>query len=133
MSAFEVTLVLDIDAADGVVRSALADGGFGVMTEIDIAGAFAQKLGVERPALRILGACNPQFAYEAISIDPRASLALPCNVVLEDVGGATLVRVVDPRDLMTDIDLNELADRVASQLAQVTAALQRRPEAAPAM
>jgi len=105
------------------MRAALAQAGFGVLTEIDVAATFRAKLGVERTPLKILGACNPGFAHRAILIDPSASLALPCNVVLEAVDGGTRIAVADPRDLMTDVDLTELADEVASKLQAVVEAV----------
>jgi uncharacterized protein (DUF302 family) len=71
------------------------------------------------------------LAYRAILIDPSASLALPCNVVLEEVDGATRVAIADPRDLMTDLELSELAGEVALRLEAVVETLQsgqsRRP------
>lgn len=123
MTSFDVVLDLSIEDAEPQVRAALAEQGFGVLTEIDLAAAFKSKLGVDRPPLKILGACNPGFAYEAVRIDPAASLALPCNVVLEGLDGATRVAVADPRDLMTDVELSELAEVVAARLQDVVTGL----------
>jgi uncharacterized protein (DUF302 family) len=124
VTSFDVVLDLSVEDAESAVRAALAEHGFGVLTEIDVAAAFKAKLGVGRAPLKILGACNPGFAYEAVLIDPAASLALPCNVVLEGVGSSTRVAVADPRDLMTDVELSELAEEVAIQLQDVVATLQ---------
>jgi len=123
VTPFDVVLDLSPEEAESAVRTALADHGFGVLTEIDMAAAFKAKLGVERAPLKILGACNPGFAYEAVLIDPAASLALPCNVVLEGVGSSTRVAVADPRDMMTDVELSELAEVVATRLQDVVATL----------
>lgn len=123
MTSFDVVLDLSVEDAESAVRAALAEHGFGVLTEIDMAAAFKAKLGVDRAPLKILGACNPGFAYEAVLIDPAASLALPCNVVLEGVGSSTRVAVADPRDLMTDVELSELAGVVATRLQDVVATL----------
>jgi len=123
MTSFDVVLDLSVEDAELAVRAALAEHGFGVLTEIDMAAAFKAKLGVDRAPLKILGACNPGFAYEALLIDPAASLALPCNVVLEGVGSSTRVAVADPRDLMRDIELSELAEEVATRLQEVVATL----------
>jgi uncharacterized protein (DUF302 family) len=125
MTAFDVVLNLPTDDAEDAVRAALAQHGFGVLTEIDMAAAFKAKLGIERAPLKILGACNPAFAYQAVLIDPAASLALPCNVVLEGVGGSTRVAIADPRELMTDVELSELAEEVASKLQEVVETLRR--------
>lgn len=121
MHAIETTIDLPSDQAETAVRAALADQGFGVLTEIDIAATLKAKLGVDRPALKILGACNPNFAHEALQLDPSSALVLPCNVVLEPDGhGGTRISVVDPRDLMPDPGFAELAGAAAAQL---TAAL----------
>jgi uncharacterized protein (DUF302 family) len=122
MLAIETTVSLPIDQAEAAVRASLADNGFGVLTEIDVAATLKAKLGVERAPLKILGACNPTFAYEALELDPTSALVLPCNVVLEPAaGGGTRIRAVDPRQLMPEPAFADLAERAASQL---TAALQ---------
>ena len=83
MDAFETTVPLSLTDADRAVRDALASEGFGVLTEIDVAATLKAKLGVVRPPLVILGACNPAFANRALELDPSAALVLPCNVTLE--------------------------------------------------
>src|SRR6056297_30403 len=81
-------------------RKALADQGFGVLTEIDVRKTMKAKLDVDMPAYRILGACNPKMAYQAIGIEPRVGAMLPCNVILREVDdGADLHATVDlPQD-----------------------------------
>ena len=121
MRAIETTVPLPLEEAEAVVRAALAENGFGVLTEIDVAAIFKAKLDVDRPALKILGACNPGFAHEALKLDPNASLLLPCNVVLEPApDGGTRVSAVDPRALMPEPEFAELAESAAAKL---TAAL----------
>lgn len=97
------------------------------LAEIDVAATLRTKLGVDRPPLKILGACNPTFAHEALQIDPDVALVLPCNVVLEPAGddpaGATRVRVVDPRSLVPDDAFAELAADAADRLRTALAAL----------
>lgn len=112
----ETTVALPLEDAETRVRAALAEQGFGVLTEIDVAATLRAKIGVERPPLKILGACNPQFAHQALQIDPSVSLVLPCNVVLEPSDGGTRVAVVDPRALMDSSALAELADDAARRL-----------------
>jgi uncharacterized protein (DUF302 family) len=120
MRSIQTTLDAPIGEAEVRVRAALAEQGFGVLTEIDVAATLHAKLGVERPPLKILGACNPQLAHEALQIDPSVALVLPCNVVLESTGSGTLVSVVDPRELMNAPAFAALASRAADRL---TAAL----------
>ncbi|QYG95543.1 DUF302 domain-containing protein [Iamia sp. SCSIO 61187] len=125
MHAIETTVPLPADQAEAAVRATLQDHGFGVLTEIDVAATLKAKLDVDRPALKILGACNPTFAHEALQLDPSAALVLPCNVVLEpDPSGGTRISVVDPRELMPDPAFAELA---ATAAAQLTAALDALP------
>lgn len=116
------TVHLDLDQAEVAVRSTLADNGFGVLTEIDVAATLAAKLGIERPPLKILGACNPGFAHRALEIDPDVALVLPCNVVLEPAtGGGTKISAVNPHDLISDPAFAQLAEEAAHGL---TAALE---------
>ena len=116
MDAIETTVALPIAEAEAQVRDALAANGFGVLTEIDIAATFKAKLDIDRPPLKILGACNPGFANRAIALDPSTALVLPCNVVLEATDGGTSVRVADPRSMMPDPAFADLANEAAAKL-----------------
>jgi uncharacterized protein (DUF302 family) len=117
MQALTTTIGLPMDQAEPAVRAALAAQGFGVLTEIDIAATLKAKLDVDRPPLKILGACNPGFAHQALQLDPSASLVLPCNVVLEpSAEGGTVVSVVDPRALMPGDEFAEIAGAAAELL-----------------
>jgi len=120
MRSIETTINEPIDQAENSVRTALAEQGFGVLTEIDVAATLQAKLGVERSPLKILGACNPQFAHQALEIDPSVALVLPCNVVLEATATGTRISVIDPRELMPDAAFASLAANAADRL---TAAL----------
>ena len=116
MDAIETTVALPIAEAEAQVRDALAANGTGVLTEIDIAATFKAKLDIDRPPLKILGACNPGFANRAIALDPSTALVLPCNVVLEATDSGTSVRVADPRSMMPDPAFAELANEAAAKL-----------------
>jgi uncharacterized protein (DUF302 family) len=117
VNAIETTVALPLDQAEAAIRATLADNGFGVLTEIDVAATLKAKLGVERPPLKILGACNPTFANQALELDPSSALVLPCNVVLEPSGdGGTRISAVDPRELLPDPALAELVNDAAAKL-----------------
>ena len=116
MHAIDTIVDLTPEAAEAAIRAALAEQGFGVLTEIDVAAVFRAKLGVDRPFLKILGACNPGFAQQALDLDPTVSLLLPCNVVVETVDGGTKISAVDPLELMADPRFSELGGEVSTRL-----------------
>lgn len=116
MNAIDTTVDLTPAQAEAAVRDALAEEGFGVLTEIDVAATLKAKLGIDRPPLKILGACNPSLAARALDIDPSVSLLLPCNVVVEVIDGRTRVAAVDPLELMSDARFAELAAEAAARL-----------------
>ena len=129
MQAIETVVAMSLPDAERAVREALATEGFGVLTEIDVAATLKTKLGIDRAPLKILGACNPEFAHRALEIEPSASLLLPCNVVLEPMGDGTRVAIADPRELMDSDALRELSAEAASRLSAVIEAL--RDQSAP--
>lgn len=117
MDALEVTVPLAMPEAESAVRDALAAEGFGVLTEIDVAATLKAKLDVDRPPLKILGACNAGIAHRALELDPSASLVLPCNVVLEPAGeSGTKISAVDPRALMPGDAFARLAGEATDRL-----------------
>ena len=132
MNAIEATVALPPDEGEAAIRAALGEEGFGVLTEIDVAATLKAKLGVDRPPMKILGACNPTLANRALTIDPSVSLLLPCNVVVEPVSPTeTHVAIADPRALMDDPRFAALADEAADRLGRVAARLRaRKPESA---
>jgi uncharacterized protein (DUF302 family) len=97
-----------VDDAEMLVRDALAEKGFGVLTEIDVKATMHEKLGVEMPPYRILGACNPGMAHKAIEIEPRIGAMLPCNVILRQVNGGTEISAIDPVASMQAVENAEL-------------------------
>jgi len=124
MKSIQKKTALSMTEAEEAVRAKLADQGFGVLTEIDVAATLKSKLGVDRSPLKILGACNPGFAHRALELDENISLLLPCNVVLAQTDSGTLISAVDPRRLMDSPAFNELAQEAADLL---TAALKAVP------
>lgn len=115
-----------IDDVDARARKALADQGFGVLTEIDVKATMKKKLDVEMPAYRILGACNPKMAYQAIGIEARVGAMLPCNVMLREVEGGVEVSAIDPVASMQAIqnaDLTAVAADVRNLLAKAVHAI----------
>ncbi len=120
MNPITITTELGFAEAEAAVITALSEQGFGILTEIDITATLKKKLDVDVPPLKILGACNPNLAYQALQADPDAALVLPCNVVLETVDAGTSIRAADPHDIISTPELKELADEAAEKL---TAAL----------
>lgn len=124
---FGRTVDYGYDAAIAKVTEVLAKEGFGVLTEIDVAATLKKKIGVDMPAYRILGACNPAFANRAIGAEASIGLLLPCNVVVRnDAAGRTHVEFMDPIAILQMVDkpeVAELAREVRGRLDRVLAAL----------
>jgi uncharacterized protein (DUF302 family) len=126
-----ISTALRTSFADAVsrTREALAQHGFGVLTEIDMKATLQVKLGLDMEDYLILGACNPPLAHRALTIERQIGLLLPCNVVVRaDTGDATrvLVEAMDPQLLVQvtgDSRLQETADEVASKLRAAITAL----------
>jgi uncharacterized protein (DUF302 family) len=126
---YGIGLRLDRPFAETVeaVRGALAEQGFGVLTEIDVRTTMKTKLGVDVPAQVILGACNPSLAHAALEVEPSLGLLLPCNVVVrEDPVGGTIVEAIEPNVLVTftgNPALEPIAAEVSRRLSSALAAL----------
>lgn len=111
-----------LDEVDERTRKALADKGFGVLTEIDVTATMKTKLGKQMPGYRILGACNPDMAWQAIGIEPRVGAMLPCNVILRETDGGIEVSAIDPVASMQAVenpDLTRVAGKVRDMLREV--------------
>ena len=120
--AFSVSVPLSISEAEEVVRRELAAEGFGVLTEIDVRATLRQKLALEFPPYRILGACNPTLAHQALLAAPAVGVLLPCNVVLEeDHVGSTRVLFMEPRAVMAGEggELEKVANEASARLHRV--------------
>ncbi len=116
-------LALPFDTAVTKVKEALAAEGFGVLTEIDVKDTLKKKLDIDWPPYRILGACNPPLAHQALQAEDKIGTMLPCNVIVHDIGnGQTEVAAVDPLDTMMHIgnpELTKLAKNVRGKLSAV--------------
>ncbi len=123
MNALATTMTVPFEEAEAAVRAALQSQGFGVLTEIDVAAIFKAKLGVDRPAIKILGACNPSIAHQALTIDESTALLLPCNVVIESVEDGIRVSIADPRSLLAGAALARVAEEAATRLSAAVVAL----------
>ena len=116
----------DLATVEARTRAALATQGFGVLTEIDVRATMKAKLGLDMPGYRILGACNPKMAWQAIGIEPRVGAMLPCNVILRETEGGIEVSAIDPVASMQAIDnadLQALAAGVHEMLSSVVEGL----------
>jgi len=112
-------------------EDALAEEGFGVLTDIDVRATMAEKLDADFRKYRILGACNPPLAHEGLQAEPGLGALLPCNVVVYETDeGDVLVRAVDPETLLESVDNDDL-DEVASEVRErFERVLDSLPEAA---
>jgi len=101
------------------VEEALAAEGFGVLCDIDVEATLAEKLGEEFRSYRILGACNPPLAHEALSAEPTLGALLPCNVIVYETDGGVGVSAVDPGELLSLVDepaLDPIAEEVRERM-----------------
>jgi uncharacterized protein (DUF302 family) len=102
---FAKTLHCGFDEAVERVTTALKEAGFGIITEIDVKETFKKKLGIDFRNYRILGACNPAVAREALEIEDKAGTMLPCNVVVQELGDDAIeIAAVDPVASMAAIE-----------------------------
>ena len=119
--AYEAKTRLSFDDAVERCRQALANEGFGVLTEIDVKATLKKKLDVDREPYLILGACHPPSAHRALTAEPAVGVLLPCNITVSVEGGGTVVRAMNPESAMTMIGNPE----VGAVAREVGAALRR--------
>jgi uncharacterized protein (DUF302 family) len=121
-----VTIDADLATADELVRAALKEEGFGVLTEIDVEATLREKLGAEIGGYRILGACNPGLAQRGLVADADLGALLPCNVVLRaGDGGGTDVVAADPLAMLGVSNADGLDEVAAEARAGIERALDR--------
>lgn len=124
---FGKTVPMDFDHAIDVVTEALQKEGFAVLTDIDVQATLKNKLDEDMPPYRILGACNPQLAHQALSAESPIGLLLPCNVVVrQEDNGTVHVECMDPTAVLALVDnpaVHELASEVRAHLDRVLAAV----------
>lgn len=117
---FSLTLNGDFDAAVARTRDELAKHGFGIVSEIDMAATFQEKLGVEHMPYLILGACNPVFARQAVDSEPSVGVLMPCNVVVRQTeDGRVMVDFMDPSvmlELVGENGVHDLAEEIRTRL-----------------
>lgn len=122
------SITLDLPYGDVVTRTreALAEQGFGVLTEIDVQATLKDKLGQDMEPYVILGACNPELAHRALEIDREIGALLPCNVVVREQDGGSTVLILDPQIMATlpgRDELQPVADEASRRMDAVLASL----------
>ncbi len=124
MASFGMTKVLTMSFEEALARvpEALRTEGFGVLTEIDVKDTMKKKLDVDFRRYRILGACNPPLAHRALEANLEVGLMMPCNVIVFEDGGTTVVKAIDPMQTLAaqgDPRLREVASLVREKLGRV--------------
>jgi uncharacterized protein (DUF302 family) len=129
---YQRSIPVDLPYTEAVTRTreALAEQGFGVLTEIDVQATLKDKRGLEMEPYVILGACNPDLAHQALDVDRSIGVLLPCNVVVSArEGGGSTVAILDPQIMASvteSADLQPLADEASRRLQAVLDTLVQR-------
>lgn len=128
MSNYSLSTKLDVPFAKAVelVKDALSEQGFGVLTEIDMQATIKKKLDKDMDAYLILGACHPPSAYEAVKMEEEIGLMLPCNVIVWEKNGEIHVSAIKPSvamGMISNPDLQELAEKIEEKLQHVIQSL----------
>jgi uncharacterized protein (DUF302 family) len=123
--AYHISRKINISYEEALAKVAeeLKKEGFGILTEIDVKETLKKKLDVDFRRYKILGACNPSFAYKALTLEDKIGTMLPCNVIVQELsGGGVEVSAVDPMASMMAVDnpaLGDVASAVREKLAKV--------------
>ena len=119
---------LSFDDAVQAITEALREQGFGILTDIDVQQTLKKKLDVDFRRYRILGACNPPFAYKALQAEDKIGTMLPCNVIVQEVeGGQVEIAAIDPLASMQAVQnksLNDIAEQIRSKLEKAVESIQ---------
>ncbi|WSG63127.1 DUF302 domain-containing protein [Nocardia sp. NBC_01730] len=126
-------VTVPVEDAVQIVHNALAEQGFGVLSEIDVRSTLHAKLEVAMEDYVILGACNPSLAHRALEIDRRIGLLLPCNVVVRAVGDTTVVEAADPEMLVRQSETTGLQPIALEARAALVAAMETVAKHPPAV
>ena len=124
---YGISRVVDLSPQEAVIKitEELKKEGFGILTEIDVKETLKKKLDVEFPPYKILGACNPNLAYRALSQEMEIGLLLPCNVIVyQTPNGKTKISIMNPKALMSGIEKEGLDSLADEALEKVTKALE---------
>ncbi len=119
---FEKQLNLDIDTSLQIVTERLKDQGFGIVSKIDMSEKFKEKLGIDYKKYIILGACSPKDAYNSVLAEENIGLLLPCNVILYEKDGGTMVSIIKPTVAMASVvndELSKIAPLIEERLKKV--------------
>jgi uncharacterized protein (DUF302 family) len=123
---FAKTLHISFEEAIDLVTEQLKSEGFGILTEIDVSTTLKKKLDVDFRPYRILGACNPPFAYQALQSEDKIGTMLPCNVIVQRLKEGVEVAAIDPLASMASVnnpELGEIGGQVREKLRKVIEAL----------
>lgn len=115
--AISTTTSLSPALAEAAIREALGEQGFGILTEIDVQATMKAKLDIDRDPYKILGACNPHLANQALSMEQAIGLLLPCNVVVYPTDDGSVVSAMEPM-AMVDLTGNDELAAIATEAKQ---------------
>ena len=124
--SYWVKLAVPFEQAVEKVTAALKEQGFGILTEIDVQATLKQKLNVDFRRYVILGACNPPLAYQALNAEIEIGLLLPCNAIVYEEDGGSIIAIQDPVAMMSvahNPGLDPIAHEARERLQRVVAAL----------